>query len=138
MEKELEYGLKNIDKVAQYIIDNYGDVRIMTFTGDLGAGKTTLIKSLCNIMEVVDEVNSPTFSIINEYRTAKGTIMYHMDMYRLKDEDEALSIGIEDYLYSGCHALIEWPELIDHLLPGNVLRIHIRNIDNNSRKILFL
>ncbi len=111
---------------------------LLLLTGDLGAGKTTLIQTICKQLNVIDEVNSPTFSIINEYKTETNESIFHLDLYRLKDENEALDIGIEDYLYDDNYTFIEWPEIIESLLPDNLMRIHIENIDNSTRKILFL
>ncbi len=134
----MEYGLDGVEQVAIDLLERFKDVRVFTLTGELGAGKTTLVKVICEKLEVDDLVSSPTFSIINEYKTKDGDFVYHADLYRLKDEMEALGIGIEDYLDSGNYIFIEWAEVIEHLLPDKVVHIHIKNINDKTRKILFL
>jgi tRNA threonylcarbamoyladenosine biosynthesis protein TsaE len=134
----MEYKLEEVEKIAAKILTDHQKTRLFWLTGDLGAGKTTLVTAFCKELGVLDQVSSPTFSIINEYITAKDERVYHLDLYRLKDEDEALNIGIEDYLYQKNYTFIEWPEIIENLLPEDILRIHIQNIDNSVRKILFL
>ncbi len=106
------------------IVDVWSDKHILLLRGDLGAGKTTLVKQLMAHLGSTDEVSSPTFSIINEYVTSRGAV-YHMDLYRLKDEAEAIDIGIEEYLDSGELCVIEWPELIVDLLPEEYCEIQI-------------
>ncbi len=132
------YTLEQVGEVAKKIITSFGDDKLYALTGDLGAGKTTLIKAICEILEVEDVVSSPTFSIINEYRTKNNSTIYHLDLYRLEDGNEAENIGIEDYLYSNHLAFVEWPQVVDYLLPENTIRIHIENIDESTRKMLFL
>lgn len=109
--------------------------RILLFEGELGAGKTTLIKHICKDLSVTDQVSSPTFSIVNEYRSANGPV-YHFDLYRLRDLTEALDIGIEDYLYSGYYCFIEWPEKITSLLPASYIKLSITIAEGTSRNIL--
>jgi len=127
-----------LEAVAESLMDYAGGRRIITFEGEIGSGKTTLIKALCRHLGVEDDVYSPTFALINEYRTAKGAPLYHADLYRLKSLEEALDIGIESYLDSGALCLIEWPELISPLLPEEHLRIKLEIVDDSTRKILFL
>lgn len=134
----MKYGLEDVEIIAAQILEDYKDSRLFWLTGDLGAGKTTLVTAFCKELGVLDRVSSPTFSIINEYITKKDEPVYHLDLYRLKDVEEALNIGVEDYLYQNNYTFIEWPEIIEHLLPEDILRIHIQNIDNSTRKILFL
>jgi tRNA threonylcarbamoyladenosine biosynthesis protein TsaE len=110
--------------------------RIITFEGNLGAGKTTFIKYLCTTLKSTGHISSPTYSLINEYECEGGKI-YHMDLYRLKSTEEALDIGIEDYLYSSSYCFIEWPELITPLLPDNFLHIKIIAIDNQRKISIF-
>ncbi len=126
-----------LPKMARTLLEFASDRRIWVFSGDLGAGKTSLIKAICAELGSSDEITSPTFSLVNEYKSSKGTI-YHLDLYRLKDLDEALNIGIEEYLDSGNFCLIEWPEVIEPLWPENVLKINIEILNISSRKILFL
>jgi tRNA threonylcarbamoyladenosine biosynthesis protein TsaE len=103
----------------------------------MGSGKTTIIKAVCEAMGCIDTVNSPTFSIVNEYFTSNGATIYHFDFYRLKNIREALDIGFEEYLYSGNHCFIEWlPDEIEHLLPENHIKVHIEKGDApDTRKI---
>ena len=108
---------------------------IWLFIGEMGAGKTTLIKAICQEMQVLDEVSSPTFSIVNEYLTTHDETLYHFDFYRLEEEEEAYNIGIEEYFYSGNICMIEWPERIEGLLPDQFLRIDITENTDQSRSI---
>ena len=117
--------LSNIKKTAQQLLSLLGDKKIIAFYGEMGSGKTTLIKAVCECLNCVDTVNSPTFSIINEYFTKDGKTVYHFDFYRLKNIREALDIGVEEYLYSGNYCFIEWSELIESLLPENCMEVHI-------------
>jgi len=102
----------------------------------MGAGKTTLIKDFCHRMGVTDEVNSPTFAIVNEYVTVEGTPVYHFDFYRIKKLEEAYDIGYENYFYSGCLCLIEWPELIEPLLPDRYLRVELKHGADDDERII--
>lgn len=110
----ISYQLKDLDKTAQRILDLMGESRILLLHGQLGAGKTTLTQQICKILGYQGEVQSPTYALVNEY--PGDHMIYHMDLYRLKDLDEAWDIGIEDYLYSGNYCFIEWPEVISPLL----------------------
>ena len=105
--------------------------------GEMGAGKTTFTQALCTALGVVDVVSSPTYSIINQYKTNHEQIIYHMDLYRLKDEEEAVNAGVEDCLYSGNICIVEWPEILPQLLPENTLHITIAYVDSNTRKLSF-
>lgn len=129
-------GLEALPKAAQEIIDlASGQAKVWLFYGDMGAGKTTLIKSICEAWGVEDNVSSPTFALVNEYRTAEQQPLYHFDFYRINDEEEAWDIGTEDYFYSGHHCLVEWPERIEGLLPEEFIRIDIAVGADNSRSI---
>ncbi len=134
----MEYTLQETPKAAEAVTQKLGQAKVMTLTGDLGAGKTTLVKALGEIWGVTDDVNSPTFSLVNEYLCEDGSTIFHLDLYRLNDIDEALGMGIEEYLYSGNIVIIEWPEVIESLLPDECLRIHIEHLSDTSRKMLFL
>ncbi|MDA0195074.1 MAG: tRNA (adenosine(37)-N6)-threonylcarbamoyltransferase complex ATPase subunit type 1 TsaE [Bacteroidetes bacterium] len=125
--------LSDLVLIARQIIDFAGDYKIWIIKGDLGAGKTTLIKYLCDEMDVVDSVSSPTFSLINEYQTAKGETIYHFDFYRIETEKEAENLGSEEYFYSGEFCFVEWPEKIPNLIPEQYLEISI-NFISNKRK----
>jgi tRNA threonylcarbamoyladenosine biosynthesis protein TsaE len=122
-------------QVAQQIADFAGDERIWLFYGEMGAGKTTLIKAICNIFGVQDLVNSPTFALVNEYRNAASQVFYHFDFYRIQNLEEALDIGVEDYFYSGHYCFIEWPSNISVLIPEDHLSIHIEVTNEDSRSI---
>ena len=120
--------------VAQAILE--ADVPLLLFQGDLGAGKTTLVKALCRELGSDDEVSSPTFALVNEYRDSQDNPMYHIDLYRLKDLDEALGIGIEEYISSGKRCFIEWPEIILDTLPGgSYLSVILESTGDTSRRI---
>ena len=119
------HGVGDLSKVSDYLLSLGEEANIIAFYGSMGAGKTTLIKNLCHRMGVTDEVNSPTFAIVNEYVTEEGESVYHFDFYRIKKLEEAYDIGYENYFYSGRLCLIEWPELIEPLLPDRYIRVDI-------------
>ncbi len=111
---------------------------VFAFNGQMGAGKTTFIKALCEVLGVSETVTSPTFAIVNEYRSDEtGELIYHFDFYRIKKLDEAYDMGCEDYFYSGAVCFIEWPELVEELLPGNTVWVDIRVNDDESRSIVW-
>lgn len=126
--------LDELDATAQSILNFAPHNRIFIFYGDMGAGKTTLIKSICKALGVTDNISSPTFAIVNEYRADSNTI-YHFDFYRLKTETEAMDMGFEEYLYSGNYCLIEWPEKVPELLPESYISIKIQVLANAARYI---
>lgn len=128
-----------LEKIALEIIEFAGHRRVVTLTGDLGAGKTTLVKAIAKQLHVDDSVTSPTFSLINEYHfKEKGRQpLYHIDLYRLNNVEEALQIGIEEYLYSSAWCFIEWPDVIEGLLPEDTIKISIDIQDDGSRRIQF-
>ena len=129
------YTLDEIDHAAKQVIDHAGAVRIWLFLGDMGAGKTTLIKSISEQLGATGEFSSPTYSLDNEYPLTKGKIA-HLDLYRLRSLDEALDIGIEDYLFGSSYCFVEWPQLIMPLLKkGEFLTIQIESISESQRKI---
>ncbi|CAN5608163.1 tRNA (adenosine(37)-N6)-threonylcarbamoyltransferase complex ATPase subunit type 1 TsaE [soil metagenome] len=123
-----------LGEFAKEILSRLPDQRIFCFHGDLGAGKTTFIKSFCKELGVEDSVHSPTFSIVNEYRSKSGSPVYHFDFYRLKNETEAFDLGYEEYLFSGNYCFIEWPEKIESLLDIEKADIFI-TVEPNSRLI---
>ena len=130
------YGIDTIDKAAQEFIAQMGDSRIFAFYGAMGAGKTTFVKALCEAMGVTDTVNSPTFAIVNEYDTPSGRPIYHFDFYRIKRLAEVYDMGYEDYFYSGAICFIEWPELIEELLPGNTVKVSIEELESGEREVI--
>lgn len=125
-----------INTAAQTFVAHMDHRKVYAFDGNIGAGKTTFIKAICQELGVTDTVNSPTFAIVNEYETAKGYIIYHFDCYRLNRLQEAYDLGAEEYLHSGQICFIEWPENIEPLLPDNVRRVQIIVNDDNSRTVL--
>ncbi len=131
----LSKGPEDLDEAVQTIIEVGKAADIWLFMGQMGAGKTTLIKAICGTLQVLDEVNSPTFSIVNEYLTATDETLYHFDFYRLENEEEAYNIGVEEYFYSGNTCMIEWPERVEGLLPDKFLRIDITENTDQSRTI---
>lgn len=134
----MEIMLKNIDEIgnaAQEFIDKMGDNTIFAFYGKMGAGKTTFIKAVCEALGVKDVINSPTFAIVNEYLAGNGEPIYHFDFYRIKKEQEVLDIGYEDYIYSDCLCFMEWPELIEDLLPEDTVKVTIEEKEDGSRII---
>ncbi len=124
-------------KVASKLLTLAGSHKVWLFLGDMGAGKTTLIKEIGKQLQVTDAMSSPTFSIVNEYRTSDKKQVYHFDFYRIKNETEAVEIGIEDYFYSGKYCFIEWPEKIPNLLPDVYAIIKIETTDINHRTLSF-
>lgn len=132
---ESKFNISGITIAAAEFIKNAGKHRVIAFHGEMGSGKTTFIKALCENLGVKDNVSSPTFSIINEYQLDNGSSIYHMDLYRLKSEAEALMAGIEECLYSGQWCLIEWPEKAPGLLPENTLHCFLTTLPDNERKL---
>lgn len=129
-------GIDELGQVADYLISLRNESDIIAFYGPMGAGKTTLIKNLCHKMGVTDEVNSPTFAIVNEYVTVEGDSVYHFDFYRIKKLEEVYDIGYDNYFYSGNLCLLEWPEMIDPLMPDRYIRVEIAlGETDDSRKI---
>lgn len=118
-------SVSELDALAQKLLTEHPKARIFAFFGEMGAGKTTFIKALCSQLKVIDNVASPTFSLINEYRSDSGFLVYHFDFYRIKKFEEAFDLGYEDYFYSGAYCFIEWPELIEPLLPEDTIQVRI-------------
>lgn len=128
------YSLDQLNSIAKEIVAN-AKHKILLFNGEMGVGKTTLIKELCTVLGVQNIVSSPTFSLVNEYLTDKDETLYHFDFYRINDEEEAYDIGIEEYLYSDNWCLIEWPENVKNLLPLETVEVKITLLDNGQRNI---
>jgi tRNA threonylcarbamoyladenosine biosynthesis protein TsaE len=128
--------LTELGSAAKALLSFSGEETIFIFEGDMGAGKTTFIKALCEELGVSDVVSSPTFSIVNEY-DANGEVIYHFDFYRIKDLQEAYDIGYEEYFYSGHKCLIEWPEKVAELLPENYIKISITTLSPDRRAFSF-
>ena len=132
---EVNFSLNEIATTAEKLMTEAGNYKVFAFHGDMGAGKTTFIHALCDAMNIADVVTSPTFSIINQYKTKEGQTVYHMDLYRIKDENEAINAGVEDCLYSGNICLAEWPEVAPGIFPDDTLHLYITSIDDNTRKL---
>jgi len=128
-------SLKETNKAAISFLKEFKEERIFAFYGEMGAGKTTFIKALCQTLGSKDNITSPTFAIINEYDTPDSGQIYHFDFYRIKNIEEAMDIGIDDYLNSGDYCFIEWPEKIEELLPEELIEINIKETSPTSRLI---
>ncbi len=124
-------SLEELDNIAKTILTNCKDKKVFALYGKMGSGKTTLTKSFCKVLNVIDVVNSPTFAIINEYITDQNDSVYHFDCYRLKNISEFLDIGGEEYFYSDSYCFIEWPQIIEDLLPEDCIKVYIEE-DNNK------
>lgn len=131
-------SLNDIDNAAKAFVEAMDQNTVFAFYGKMGAGKTTFIKAVCEALGVTEVVNSPTFSIVNEYRSeTTDELIYHFDFYRIKKLDEVYDMGYEDYFYSGAVCFIEWPELIEELLPGDALKVEIAEQEDGSRIVKF-
>ena len=131
------HSIDTIATAAQEFIDQMGDNKIFAFYGSMGAGKTTFVKALCKAMGVTDTVNSPTFAIVNEYETPMGYPIYHFDFYRIKRLAEVYDMGYEDYYYGRGLCFIEWPELVEALLPEETVKVTIEEQPDGTRVVRF-
>ena len=135
MEIKIE-KLDNIREAAKQFIANIGDSTVFAFYGNMGAGKTTFVKAVCEELGVDDVITSPTFSIVNEYRSEQtGELIYHFDFYRVKKIEEVYDMGFEDYFYSGALCFIEWPELCEEVLPDDTVKEYIKEEPDGSRTV---
>lgn len=130
-------SLENIHDAAREFIAAMGDNTVFAFYGKMGAGKTTFIKAICECLGVTDVINSPTFAIVNEYRSATEELIYHFDFYRIKKLEEVYDMGYEDYFYSGALCFIEWPELVEELLPSDAVKVTIEEDEQSCRVVRF-
>lgn len=127
-------SLEQIHEAARQFVEAMGDNTVFAFYGKMGAGKTTFVKAICEVLGIEDTITSPTFAIVNEYRSdIAGELIYHFDFYRIKKLDEVYDMGYEDYFYSGAICFIEWPELIEELLPGNTVKVCIEEQESGER-----
>ena len=134
----MEITIKNLDTIheaAKEFVKGMGEGKVFAFYGKMGAGKTTFIKALCEVLGVEDVITSPTFAIINEYTDGNDEPIYHFDFYRIKKLEEVYDMGYEDYFYSGNLCLLEWPELIEEILPENVVKVTIEEQPDGTRKL---
>lgn len=134
---QFTYELSEIEKAANLLVDTAAEEKVWVFQGDMGAGKTTLIKELSRVCSIKDQVSSPTFGIVNHYENQSGEIFYHFDFYRMDDATEALDIGIEEYFYSGNYCWLEWAEKIAAFLPDKFFLIRITT-DSETQRTLHL
>lgn len=129
-------SLDNIREAAKQFIAAMEDNTVFAFYGKMGVGKTTFIKAICEELGVTDVINSPTFAIVNEYRSDEtGELIYHFDFYRIKKLDEVYDMGYEDYFYSGALCFIEWPELVEEVLPGDAVKVTIEEVEDGTRSV---
>lgn len=131
-------GLEGIDGAAREFLKEIGDNRIIALYGSMGAGKTTFVTAICRVLGVEDIVNSPTFTIVNEYQTEEGEPVFHFDFYRIKSLREVEDLGFEEYVYSGALCLMEWPEMIEEMLPEETVKVSIAEMEDGSRMIKFI
>lgn len=137
----MEINIQSIAQIAEaahQFVEAMGDNTVFAFYGKMGAGKTTFIKAVCEVLGVNDAITSPTFAIVNEYRSdLAGELIYHFDFYRIKKLEEVYDMGYEDYFYSGALCFIEWPELVEELLPGGTVKVTIEEQADDARRITF-
>lgn len=134
----MEIRIESLDAIAgaaRQFVACMGARKVFAFYGGMGAGKTTFIKAVCEELGVEDVINSPTFAIVNEYVDGRGEPVYHFDFYRIKDAREVQDMGYEDYVYSGCVCFMEWPELIENLLPDDAVKVIIEEEADGSRTV---
>ena len=134
----LEIKIKSLDGIAdaaRQFVDAMGENKVFAMFGPMGVGKTTFIKAVCEILGVEDTITSPTFAIVNEYRTNTGEQIFHFDFYRIRKVEEVYDMGYEDYVYSGAVCFLEWPELIEELLPEDAVRVTLSEEEDGTRTI---
>lgn len=134
----LEIKINSLDGIAdaaRQFVDAMGENKVFAMFGPMGVGKTTFIKAVCEVLGVQDTITSPTFAIVNEYRTDSGEQIFHFDFYRIRKVEEAYDMGYEDYIYSGSVCFLEWPELIEELLPDDAVRVTLTEEEDGTRTI---
>lgn len=129
-------GLESIDAAARKLLESFPERRVFAFRGEMGVGKTTFIKALCRALDVRDITSSPSFGLIHEYMTEGGSSVYHFDLYRIESVEEVFDIGYEEYVYSGQYCFLEWPELVEPILPDDTLHLLIRTIEGGARELI--
>ena len=133
---DVNFSLENINEAAITFLASIRQRKVIALHGQMGAGKTTFVHAVCDTLKVSDTVSSPTFSIINEYNAAEAGIVYHIDLYRLKDEQEAINAGVEDCFYSGNLCLVEWPEITPALFPDDTVHCYLSVLEDKERKLV--
>jgi tRNA threonylcarbamoyladenosine biosynthesis protein TsaE len=128
---------RHLHAAAKELLEQSRDSRIFAFYGSMGAGKTTIIKAICETLGAIDIISSPTFTLVNEYKTSSGESLFHIDFYRIKKQEEVYDFGIEEYLTGDSYCFMEWPELIEEILPGETVKVKI-SVDENEQRILSL
>jgi len=126
---------KHLVEAAKKLIKYADERKIFAFYGAMGAGKTTIIKAICNVLGAVDIVSSPTFTLVNEYKTSGENSIYHMDFYRIRKQEEVFDFGVEEYLTGNSYCFMEWPELVEEILPNGIVKVRI-SVDDNEQRIL--
>jgi tRNA threonylcarbamoyladenosine biosynthesis protein TsaE len=126
---------RHLTAAAKQLLEQSGDNKIFAFYGSMGAGKTTIIKAICQTLGAIDIVSSPTFTLVNEYKTSSGESLYHIDFYRIRKEEEVYDFGIEEYLTGDSYCFMEWPELIEDILPEETIKVRI-SVDEYEQRIL--
>jgi tRNA threonylcarbamoyladenosine biosynthesis protein TsaE len=126
---------RHLASAAKQLLKQTGGCKIIAFYGSMGAGKTTIIKAVCEALGAIDIISSPTFTLVNEYKTSSGESLFHIDFYRIKKEEEVYDFGIEEYLSGDSYCFMEWPELIEDILPDETVKVKI-SVDENEQRIL--
>ncbi|MGA2405774.1 MAG: tRNA (adenosine(37)-N6)-threonylcarbamoyltransferase complex ATPase subunit type 1 TsaE [Bacteroidales bacterium] len=124
---------RHLSSASKKLLKHSGEKKLFAFYGSMGAGKTTIIKAICKVLGAVDIISSPTFTLVNEYRTSGGEILYHIDFYRIRKQEEVYDFGIEEYLTGDSYCFMEWPELVENILPAETIRIRVTVDDNEQR-----
>jgi len=137
MSSSIDYFEEDLSVAAQWFVEQMAESRVFTFSGEMGSGKTTLIKEICKLMEVKETVSSPSFALVYEYFSPVHGTIYHFDLYRIKDISELYDIGYEDYVFSGNYCFIEWPEIAAGILPETTRDVRIKINKDNSRNLSF-
>lgn len=130
-------NIESLSEAATKLLEKYPDSRVFAFDGEMGAGKTTFIKCICELLDVRDVVNSPTFAIVNVYKTVRDDNIFHLDLYRLKEIEEFFDIGYEDYFYSGSYCFIEWPGKVYDYLPDNTVHVKIKSDPETENRVIY-
>ena len=126
---------RHLSSASKKLLKHSGEKKLFAFYGSMGAGKTTIIKAICKVLGAVDIISSPTFTLVNEYRTSGGEILYHIDFYRIRKQEEVYDFGIEEYLTGDSYCFMEWPELVENILPAETIRIRVTVDDNEQRSL---